>query len=100
MNTGADNLSPKRQPARSYQISLGALLVVMLIFIVMSAGLFYSSRIEVVQEELKLFFGITPSTKSSPSRRSHLMFLLFTYASPLMMAALLSTIVSVMNRRR
>ena len=93
-------MSSQTQSHRKRQISLGALLVVMLIFTVMSAGLFYASRIEEIQDDLALYFGIAPFGKGGGSRRSHLMFLLFTYASPLMMAMLLSTAVGLMNRRR
>ncbi|MGV3486341.1 MAG: hypothetical protein ACO1RT_18120 [Planctomycetaceae bacterium] len=93
-------MSKETQSHPPRQISLGSLLVVMLIFTVMSAGLFYASRIEEIQDELSLYFGIAPFGKGRASRRSHLMFLLFTYASPLMMAMVLSMVVGLMNRRR
>ena len=82
------------------QISLGAMLVVMLIFTLMSAGLFYASRIGEIQDELQLFFGFSRYGKGEGSRQAHLLFLLFTYASPLLLAVVLSTAVSFLNRRR
>jgi hypothetical protein len=75
-------------------------MTVMLIFTVMCAGVFYASRIQVVQDELTLLLGVSPFGKRESSRKAHLMFLLFTYASPLMMAAVLSTVVGLRNRRR
>jgi len=86
--------------SRPRQISLGAMLVVMLIFTLMSVALYYASRVEAIQSEITMFFGIQPPSNGKASRQSHLIFLLFTYASPLLMAAVLSTAYGVMNRRR
>jgi len=76
------------------------MLVVMLIFTLMSAGLFYASRVEAIQNEVVIFFGASGLSAIETSRRSHLIFLLFTYASPLMLAGVFSTVHSVMNRKR
>lgn len=76
------------------------MLVVMLIFTLMSVALFYASRVEAIQSEISMLFGIQPPSNAKASRQSHLIFLLFTYASPLLMAAVLSTAYGVMNRRR
>ena len=76
------------------------MLVVMLIFVTMSAGLFYASRVEAIQSELSLFLGFSPMGDSKPSRHSHLIFLLFTYASPLLLAGSLATIHGILNRKR
>ena len=90
-----------KSPAkRTPQISLSALMVVMLIFVLMSIALFYAGRIEEVQQELSLYFGITSATKGEASRRAHLIFLIFTYSSPLLMALVLSTALTIMRRKR
>ncbi len=74
-------------------------MVVMLIFVLMSIALFYAGRIEEVQQELSLYFGVTSATKGESSRRAHLIFLIFTYSSPLLMALVLSTVLSIMRRK-
>lgn len=93
----ATSTTPAKYP---HQISLAAMMVLMLIFTLMSAALFYASRIEEVQTEMALYFGIKDFGGSGASRKSHLIFLLFTYSSPLMLALVLSLTLNVMNRRR
>jgi hypothetical protein len=90
---------PHTPAKHSRQISLAALLVLMLIFTLMSAGLFYASRIEEVQTEMALYFGIKDFGGAGASRKSHLIFLLFTYSSPLMMALVLSLMLNIVKRK-
>jgi predicted permease len=88
--------SPKSRP----QISIALMILVMSIFAVMSAGMFYASRVGAIQDELSVIAGGS-SSAAEPSRTAHLAFLMFTYTSPLLLAMLLGTIVSVtrfMNR--
>ena len=85
---------PKRRPP---QISVGFLLLIMIIFAVMSAGLLYASRVEAIQNELSVLFGrqITPDAQPNIGRLPHLVFILFTLTSPLILAGILSTGVGV-----
>lgn len=82
------------------QVSLGTMLLLMMIACMVGAMLFYGSRIGEVQDELRLFFGYNTSSKTSESSRiTHLVFLLFTYSSPLLLAGIIATVRSVLNRR-
>jgi hypothetical protein len=99
MNHGPHSALSHTPAKHSRQISLAAMLVLMLIFTLMSAGLFYASRIEEVQTEMAMYFGIKDFGGAGASRKAHLIFLLFTYSSPLMMAMVLSLALNVMKRR-
>jgi len=71
------------------------MILLMSIFAVMSAGMFYASRVGAIQDEISVFGG--GSSASEPNRTAHLIFLMFTYTSPLLLAMILGTIVSVMR---
>ncbi len=72
----------------------------MMIASMLAAMFFYGSRIEEVQEELRLYFGYsTPSRSNNNGRLTHLVFLLFTYSSPLLLAGLIATARGLMQRR-
>jgi hypothetical protein len=67
-------------------------MMTMVIFSVMSAGLLYASRVPAVQEEWSLLFtGKVNSAASDDGRTPHLVFILFTFTSPLLLAGALST---------
>jgi len=85
--------SPKTRP----QISIALMILLMSIFAVMSAGMFYASRVGAIQDEISIFGG--NSASSEPNRSAHLTFLMFTYTSPLLLALVLGTIVSIMRFR-
>lgn len=86
-----------RASARPIQISLGVLMLLMIVFAVMSAGLMYASRVDIVQDELNTLFGqeVIPSDGESSGRLPHLIFILFTLTSPLLLAGVLSTAVGI-----
>jgi hypothetical protein len=75
------------------QISLALMLLLMSIFAVMSAGMFYASRVGAVRDELALLTGSTAASTGESSRVAHLVFLMFTYTSPILLAVLLGGIV-------
>lgn len=92
--------APQRRP----QISLALMLLLMSIFAVMSAGMFYASRVGAVQADLALLSQSLPEQPQQPPRRAqratHLVFLMFTYTSPLLLAMLLSLLVKLPWFRR
>lgn len=77
------------------QISIALMILLMSIFAVMSAGMFYASRVGAIQDEIAAFGG--GSAASEPNRAGHLTFLMFTYTSPLLLAMVLGVIVSVLR---
>jgi hypothetical protein len=88
--------APQRRP----QISLALLLLLMVIFAVMSAGMFYASRVGAVQDELSLLSGSSTRGAGEANRTAHLVFLLFTYTSPLLLAMALSGVVALLRYRQ
>lgn len=88
--------APQRRP----QISLALMLLLMVIFVVMSAGMFYASRVGAVQDELALLSGSSRGGASEANRTAHLVFLLFTYTSPLLLAMCLSGAVALVRYRQ
>lgn len=85
---------PPREPPRRRppQMTLGFMMLMMVIFAVMSAGLFYASRVPVVQEEISLLFrGQADHRGQDVGRAAQITFILFTFSSPLLLAAVLSS---------
>ncbi|MEM1068493.1 MAG: hypothetical protein AAGI63_06330 [Planctomycetota bacterium] len=92
--------TPSRRPP---QMSLGFMMLMMVIFSVMSAGLFYASRVPAVQAELDVIMGGGGEGSDEVGRLAHITFILFTYTSPLLLAGVLSTLLAIvrwMDRRR
>ena len=85
-----------------FQISIRTMLLITAVFSVMSAGLFYASRIPTVNDELAAMFGRGSSSKG-PDRMMQIIFIMFTYSMPLLMAfvlGMLSAVWQFLNRRR
>ena len=77
---------------RPPQMSLSFMMLMMVIFSVMSAGLFYASRVPVIQEDIQIMTtGETGSLSEDVGRRAHIAFIMFTFTSPLILAGLLAT---------
>lgn len=88
---------PTRPQRRPPQISLGFMMMAMVIFSIMSAGLLYASRVPAVQEEWSLLFTGKASTGGDGGRMPHIVFIMFTFTSPLLLAGALSTGMAVMR---
>lgn len=74
------------------------MMLMMVVFSVMSAGLFYASRVPAVQEELNVIMGGDGgATSDDTGRTAHLIFILFTFTSPLLLAGVLSTALAVLR---
>ncbi len=73
------------------------MLLLMCIFAIMSAGMFYASRVGAVQDDLASLSG--SAATGEVNRTAHLIFLMFTYTSPLLLAMLLSGLVAVLRYR-
>jgi len=79
----------ERRP-RGFQFSMGSLLIIMAIVSVMSACLLWASRLPLVTNEIHLWLGTTPAANDDGTDRgAQLVFLLFCYSAPLLMAALI-----------
>ncbi|MEE2938118.1 MAG: hypothetical protein VYA84_19190 [Planctomycetota bacterium] len=79
--------TPRRRPP---QMSLGFMMLMMVIFSVMSAGLFYASRVPAIQDEINVIVsGKTGTSGEDVGRIAHITFILFTFTSPLLLASAL-----------
>lgn len=70
------------------------MLLMMSIFAIMSAGLFYASRVGEIRDEMAVLTGTPTGGDEPPDRIAHLVFLLFTYTSPLLLALVLGGLYS------
>ncbi len=74
------------------------MMLMMIVFSIMSAGLFYASRVPVIQEEIGVLLqGKTGGSKSDGGRLAHIVFIMFTFSSPLILAGVLSTTVGFLR---
>lgn len=80
------------------------MMLMMVVFCGMSAGLFYASRVPAITSELQTISGgALGDSAEEVGRRSHIIFVMFTYTSPLLLAALIGSILGVwrwIERRR
>ncbi|MAI34212.1 MAG: hypothetical protein L7W43_14370 [Rubripirellula sp.] len=81
------------------QISIAFMLMLMLIFSFISAGLFYASRVPAIQNEIMMLVtGEVPETTEKDSARTaQITFVMFTYTSPLLLAGVISTGMAVLK---
>ncbi|NND98790.1 MAG: hypothetical protein HKN47_15835 [Pirellulaceae bacterium] len=91
--------SQTRAAARPrFQMSIGFMLLLMVVFAVMSAGLFYASRVPMIRNEISvLFYGKSAGSAEDIGRTAHKAFIMFTFVSPLLLAAVLSTGMSILR---
>lgn len=89
---------PTSKHRRPPQISLSFMLLMMVIFSMMSAGLFYASRVPAVQEEINVLVrGKSGGDREDVGRLAHITFIMFTFTSPLILASVLSTGLAVVR---
>jgi len=70
------------------------MMMFVLLFAMISAGLFYAAKIPEIQEEWAVLTGAEVEIDRT-RRGPQIFFILFTFTSPLLLAGLLSTIVSI-----
>lgn len=74
------------------------MMLMMVVFAVMSAGLFYASRVPAVQDELNVLVnGKSDGGGEDTGRIAHIFFIMFTFTSPLLLAGFLSTGLAVVR---
>ena len=90
---------------RPPQISIAFMMMLMLIFSFISAGLFYASRVPAIQNEISMFMTgqVTDGSEEEAGRMAQIAFVMFTYTSPLLLAGAISISVTALRwyeRRR
>jgi hypothetical protein len=88
--------SSQRRPP---QISIAFMMMLMLIFSFISAGLFYASRVPAIQNEITMLMTgeITEAAQEDTSREAQITFVMFTYTSPLLLAGAISAGMAILN---
>ena len=89
-----------RQPLKTRrppQISLGLMMLMMVVCAVISAGLLYASRVPLVQDDISSLTGGQATGTPDVGRTAHITFIMFTFTSPLILAGLLSTGMSILR---
>lgn len=79
------------------------MLLMNVIFCVLAGAVYWASRVPAVSEEVSMLFGGRSSGGDSGSRRMHVIFVMFTYTAPLLLAGLLSSMLGIwryIERRR
>lgn len=68
-------------------VSLWMLMFSLIVFAAFSLLIMFAARVPAISNAVNDFFGVTQTAKpDKPDRSTHLFFLLFCYASPLMLA--------------
>ena len=75
------------------------MMMLILIFSFISAGLFYASRVPVIQDDFSMMItGKVPSASNEdPGRLAHITFIMFTFTSPLLLAGCISTGMAILR---
>ena len=74
------------------------MMLLMVVFAVMSAGLFYASQVPAIRNEVAaLVKGETTTSGEDVGRAAHIAFIMFTFSSPLLLAGVLSTGMSIVR---
>ncbi len=81
---------------RRPQMSLSFMLLMNLVFCILLGALYWASRVPAIADEVSMMMGGRAAAGSGDnSRRVHIIFLLFTYTAPLLLAGLLSSSLGV-----
>lgn len=83
---------PRRKPP---QMSLRFMLLMNLIFCVIAGTVYWASRVPAIAEEVGMMLGGRGGDAETGSRRIHIIFVMFTYTAPLLLAGLLSTMLGI-----
>jgi len=89
--------TPTQKRRRPPQISLGFMMLMMVVFAIISAGLFYASQVPAVQDEISGLMGSESKGGEDVGRTAHITFIMFTFTSPLILAGLLSTGMTILR---
>ncbi len=85
-NAGESNPFAVTEPNRP-TVSLWMLMFSMIVFAAFSLLIMFASWVPAISNVVNDFFGVTQAAKpDKPDRSTHLFFLLFCYASPLLLA--------------
>lgn len=79
------------------------MLLMNVIFCIIAGTVYWASRVPAVADEVGMLLGGRGSDSGMGSRKIHIIFVMFTYTAPLLLAGLLSTMLGIwryVQRRR
>lgn len=79
------------------------MLLMNVIFCVLAGAVYYASRVPAISEEVSMLLGGRSGGAGATSRSMHVIFVMFTYTAPLLLAGVLSTMLGIwrlIERRR
>ncbi|MEM1225319.1 MAG: hypothetical protein AAGJ40_06465 [Planctomycetota bacterium] len=79
---------------RPPQVGIAVMLLMVIVFALVSAGLVYAARIPEVQEDWAMLWGTTADVDRS-RRAPQILFIFFTVTSPLLLAMFMATLLAV-----
>lgn len=79
------------------QLSLRFLLLMNVIFCVLAGTAYWASRVPAISNEVSMMLGGRAESSEASGRRVQIVFVMFTYTAPLILAGTLATILSVMR---
>lgn len=86
----------RRRSFGAPQISLGFMLLMMVVLATISAGFLYAARVPAVQDEISALTGSqTGQSSEDVGRLAHIVFIMFTFTSPLILAGIMSMALGV-----
>jgi hypothetical protein len=97
-NSIAKSESPQERVGRSRaQLSLRFLLLMNVIFCVIAGAVYWASRVPAISNEVSMMLGGRAESNEASGRRVQIVFVMFTYTAPLILAGTLATILSVIR---
>jgi len=84
-------------PRKKPQISLGVMLLLNIIFCVLAGALYWASRVPVIADEIAMMLGGRGGGGGN-DRAVHMIFLMFLYTAPLLLAGILATLLTIWRR--
>ena len=85
-------------PLRRPQMSLAFMLLINVIFCVLLGAFYYASQVPAIADEVSMMMGGRGSSGDSGNRSMHMIFVMFTYTAPLILAGVLATILGIWRK--
>lgn len=83
---------------RRPQISLGFMLLMNVIFCVIAGAVYWASRVPAISDEVGMMLGGYSGSSAENERAVHMIFLMFCYTAPLLLAGTLATIYTLWRK--
>jgi hypothetical protein len=86
-----------QRPTRRPQLSLRFLLLMNIIFCMIAGAVYWASRVPAISNEVNMMLGGRAESNEASGRRVQIIFVMFTYTAPLILAGTLASILSIVR---